>query len=287
MFRSVFRSRAGTFTTVDQSSLLTTSAGIVGPSTLSEPSTTPSIGGSGSSSGPPPQSGADFILNGRHRGSPNESSLGSSSPLFVGRLKLPPAAMSTSKKRSGKLPMEVSSIRSSHPMTIRRRRSSGDKQDVMETSVAADDIHHIHHYYRREHDYHSQLSSSFPSKPTSLLSSSPSAFMTSSSMHAAAEARKKSILLTDPVAKAQSRSARKLNDSMVYLEGPQIYACVECRTHLTTHDEIISKSFHGRRGTFSVTNDRGDGCILVLPYPSLIFPAINNRTHDSRVYPRA
>jgi hypothetical protein len=49
-------------------------------------------------------------------------------------------------------------------------------------------------------------------------------------------------------AKAQSRSARKLNDSMVYLDGPQIYTCAQCRTHLTSHDEIISKSFHGRRG---------------------------------------
>ena len=49
-------------------------------------------------------------------------------------------------------------------------------------------------------------------------------------------------------AKAQSRSAQKTNDSMVYLEGPQIYTCAQCRTHLTSHDEIISKSFHGRHG---------------------------------------
>ena len=51
--------------------------------------------------------------------------------------------------------------------------------------------------------------------------------------------------------KEQSRSARKLNDTMVYLDGPQIYTCAECRTHLTSHDEIISKSFHGRHGTSS------------------------------------
>ena len=51
------------------------------------------------------------------------------------------------------------------------------------------------------------------------------------------------------VAKEKSRNARKLNDSMVYLDGPQVYACGQCRTHLSTHDEIISKSFHGRRGT--------------------------------------
>ncbi|KAG7357234.1 Yippee zinc-binding/DNA-binding /Mis18, centromere assembly family protein [Nitzschia inconspicua] len=54
--------------------------------------------------------------------------------------------------------------------------------------------------------------------------------------------------LRDSAAQAQSRSARKLNDSMVYLDGPQIYACAQCRTHLTNHDEIISKSFHGRHG---------------------------------------
>lgn len=54
--------------------------------------------------------------------------------------------------------------------------------------------------------------------------------------------------LIDSVAREQSRSARKLNDSMVYLDGPQIYTCAQCRTHLTSHDEIISKSFHGRHG---------------------------------------
>ena len=48
--------------------------------------------------------------------------------------------------------------------------------------------------------------------------------------------------------KAQARAARKLNDSLVYLDGPQVYTCGQCRTHLTSHDEIISKSFHGRHG---------------------------------------
>lgn len=38
------------------------------------------------------------------------------------------------------------------------------------------------------------------------------------------------------------------NDAMVYLDGPQIYSCVQCRTHLTSHDDVISKSFHGRHG---------------------------------------
>ena len=38
------------------------------------------------------------------------------------------------------------------------------------------------------------------------------------------------------------------NDSMVYLDGPTLYTCGNCRTHLTSHDDIISKSFHGRHG---------------------------------------
>ena len=50
------------------------------------------------------------------------------------------------------------------------------------------------------------------------------------------------------LAKARSRDAQKTNDSMVYLDGPQVYTCGQCRTHLTSHDEIISKSFHGRHG---------------------------------------
>lgn len=45
-----------------------------------------------------------------------------------------------------------------------------------------------------------------------------------------------------------AKNARKENDAMVYLDGPRIYTCGECRTHLTSHDEIISKSFHGRHG---------------------------------------
>lgn len=50
------------------------------------------------------------------------------------------------------------------------------------------------------------------------------------------------------VCKDLAKDALKLNDTMVYLEGPMIYTCGECRTHLTSHDEIISKSFHGRHG---------------------------------------
>ena len=50
------------------------------------------------------------------------------------------------------------------------------------------------------------------------------------------------------LAKARARNAQKENDAMVYLDGHQIYACAQCRTHLTSHDDIISKSFHGRHG---------------------------------------
>jgi hypothetical protein len=35
---------------------------------------------------------------------------------------------------------------------------------------------------------------------------------------------------------------------MIYLDGAQVYSCAQCRTHLTSHDDIISKSFHGRNG---------------------------------------
>lgn len=47
---------------------------------------------------------------------------------------------------------------------------------------------------------------------------------------------------------SQSRKALMENDAMVYLDGPQVYTCGNCRTHLTSHDDIISKSFHGRHG---------------------------------------
>lgn len=61
---------------------------------------------------------------------------------------------------------------------------------------------------------------------------------------------RKSLSLTSvALAKVQSRCAQHTNDAMVYLEGPQVYSCGQCRTHLTSHDEIISKSFHGRHGT--------------------------------------
>ena len=55
-------------------------------------------------------------------------------------------------------------------------------------------------------------------------------------------------IVIDPAMREQARGALEVNDSMVYLDGPQVYACQQCRTHLTSHDDIISKSFHGRRG---------------------------------------
>lgn len=60
--------------------------------------------------------------------------------------------------------------------------------------------------------------------------------------------RKKFSEASAMLAKSRSRNALKFNDSMVYLDGPQVYTCNQCRTHLTSHDDIISKSFHGRHG---------------------------------------
>lgn len=118
----------------------------------------------------------------------------------------------------------------------------------------------------------SSRSGSSTSSPDSLRSSSPSSSQLSSSslyyrrsnserLHLKGRQRSQSGRLSmSPsslkslskeslaLSKAQSRSARRLNDSLVYLDGPQIYTCGQCRTHLTSHDEIISKSFHGRHG---------------------------------------
>mmetsp|Transcript_24248 Transcript_24248/g.37020 ORF Transcript_24248/g.37020 Transcript_24248/m.37020 type:complete len:287 (-) Transcript_24248:230-1090(-) len=55
-------------------------------------------------------------------------------------------------------------------------------------------------------------------------------------------------LQKDITNRALSKKAQMENDAMVYLDGPQIYTCGQCRTHLTSHDDIISKSFHGRHG---------------------------------------
>lgn len=100
----------------------------------------------------------------------------------------------------------------SSSLVLRRRRSSGGNNELQ---------------------HNMSLASGGSAESERLLSSSPLSTRAS---------------LMDSVARAQSRSARKLNDSLVYLDGPQIYTCAQCRTHLTSHDDIISKSFHGRHG---------------------------------------
>ncbi|GKY90960.1 hypothetical protein MPSEU_000068800 [Mayamaea pseudoterrestris] len=58
------------------------------------------------------------------------------------------------------------------------------------------------------------------------------------------------ILLNDAVAKSATRAAQRENDAMVYIEGTGhvLYSCAHCRTHLTTHEDILSKMFQGRHG---------------------------------------
>eukprot|EP01083_Nonionella_stella_P059592 155919_1 len=67
-----------------------------------------------------------------------------------------------------------------------------------------------------------------------------------------------------------AKEALKKNDAMVYLEGPIIYTCGECRTHLTSHDEIISKSFHGRHGRAYLF----DQCVNIITGPAEDRPLI-------------
>jgi len=50
-----------------------------------------------------------------------------------------------------------------------------------------------------------------------------------------------------PTHERLSRTKKTL-DTDIYLEGPRVYTCSQCRTHFTSHDDIISKSFHGRHG---------------------------------------
>ena len=54
-----------------------------------------------------------------------------------------------------------------------------------------------------------------------------------------------------------------------HLDGPQVYTCGNCRTHLTSHDDIISKSFHGRHGKLPFF-------LLYLVFPIL---ALNQKMH--------
>lgn len=82
----------------------------------------------------------------------------------------------------------------------------------------------------------------FRSIKSTSVSSSPR--LTGSNMNRSSHSRRKS----SDAESAASKAAQEENDSMVYLEGPCVYTCGQCRTHLTSHDDIISKSFHGRHG---------------------------------------
>mmetsp|Transcript_88804 Transcript_88804/g.253835 ORF Transcript_88804/g.253835 Transcript_88804/m.253835 type:complete len:195 (+) Transcript_88804:132-716(+) len=42
--------------------------------------------------------------------------------------------------------------------------------------------------------------------------------------------------------------------AITYLDGPRVLSCTFCRMHITTHDQIISKSFHGRGGRAYLLN---------------------------------
>ena len=119
----------------------------------------------------------------------------------------------------------------SSSLVIRRKRSSSASNSTDDASITLDDDS-----FRRQQQQQQQ-------QQQELMMSSSSPQRNGSSIS----------LVVDSVARAKCRSALKINDSMVYLDGPQIYTCAQCRTHLTSHDEIISKSFHGRHGkTFSI-----------------------------------
>ena len=71
---------------------------------------------------------------------------------------------------------------------------------------------------------------------------------TASSSNKKADVKIEDKLQKDITNRALCKKAQMENDAMVYLDGPQVYTCGQCRTHLTSHDDIISKSFHGRHG---------------------------------------
>lgn len=63
----------------------------------------------------------------------------------------------------------------------------------------------------------------------------------------------------------QSIAIQQYNDTIIYLDGPAVYSCAVCRTHLTTYDTIVSKSFHGRNGRAYLFNNGGVINITVGP----------------------
>ena len=36
--------------------------------------------------------------------------------------------------------------------------------------------------------------------------------------------------------------------TLTKIDGPRVYSCSKCRTHLALDDDVISKAFHGRSG---------------------------------------
>lgn len=93
-------------------------------------------------------------------------------------------------------------------------------------------------------DGNSSGNSSFRSKTSTVSGSAQSSKLQRSTRSIGSASRR-----SDQAIMALSKKAQLENDAMVYLDGPQVYTCGQCRTHLTSHDDIISKSFHGRKGT--------------------------------------
>lgn len=112
----------------------------------------------------------------------------------------------------------------SSSLVVRRKRSCSASNSTDSASITFDDDSSRRQQQQQQQQPELMMSSSSPQRNGSIS------------------------LVVDSVARAKCRSALKINDSMVYLDGPQIYTCAQCRTHLTSHDEIISKSFHGRHG---------------------------------------
>jgi hypothetical protein len=81
------------------------------------------------------------------------------------------------------------------------------------------------------------------------------------------------------LAQARSRSAQKTNDAMVYLDGPQVYTCAQCRTHFTSHDEIISKSFHGKHGKATENLKLTASCYSLLDVSLQPFGSFSGRAY--------
>jgi len=49
-----------------------------------------------------------------------------------------------------------------------------------------------------------------------------------------------------------------------YLNGPSIFCCINCKTHLSLHEQLISKAFQGRHGPAYLFGD----CVNVSVGPS-------------------